>query len=152
MLHYDQTRPRERMETRSYAVTIQRVLVLQALRYIFHSETLREHSVFRISRISRGKRPHARRPLVRRTPVSRFNMHLVDTFLRVGGITSTKCGLVHIKPTYRCQASPRIITDTTAFLNTGLFYSYTSLTSLIPVVCFCSQMIKLRFKFMTNHV
>lgn len=55
--------------------------------------THREHSVFRISRTSRGKRPHARRPLVRRTPASRFNMHLVDTFLSIGGITSTKCGL-----------------------------------------------------------
>lgn len=42
--------------------------------------TLREHSVFRISRMSP-------RPLVafpRRTPGSRFNMHLVDTFLSVG--------------------------------------------------------------------
>lgn len=118
MLLYDQARPRvtERMETWSYPVTIQRVLVLQALRYIFHSETHREHSVFRISRISRGKRPHARRPLVRRTPASRFNMHLVDTFLRV---TSTKV-TVHIKPgltvTYRRQASPPIITDTTTEL------------------------------------
>lgn len=89
------------------------------------SETHREHSVFRISRVSRRKRPHARRPLVRRTPASRFNMHLVDTFLSVGGVTSTKRGHISNRSRMSSITSDNYRHDDGAFLNTGsLFSSY----------------------------
>lgn len=107
------------------------------------SETHREHSVFRISRISRRKRPHACRPLVRRT--SRFNMHLVNTILKASQAQNADChGSYQAWPygfTYGHQASPPIITDTTTerfkyrVIVLLLWFSH-SLMTLIPVV-FC---------------
>lgn len=102
--------------------------------------TLREHSVFRISRMSP-------RPLVafpRRTPASRFNMHLVDTFLSVGqnaDCHSSYQAWPHNYIRTSSITSDNYRHDDGAFLNTSL---------IRWCVFFFSQMIRL--KFMTNHM
>lgn len=148
-----QARPRvtERMETQSYAVTIRRVLVLQALRYMFHSRWLRRRFENTVSSGLVGC--GAGNVLASRFP-EEPGLSLQHAFSGYVSKRWTKCrpSQFIIKPgltiTYERQASSPIITHTRRRLSVFQHFSHSLM------MCFFHKwFVRLRLKkFMTNHV